>query len=343
MLKKIYLKLIIALMTTLLVIACQNTSNNDVSNNSQNCQVITHDFGETEICQKVEKIAVLGGYNLAQILSLDRQPYALGNVLAVEQGKYINNIQDFFPILGNLMTVKPLNIGSAINPSLEVLSQIKPDLILGETRNESQYQILSQIAPTLLFKDRGFKGKWQQDLMTLAQTLNETEKAEKVIEKYEANLAKTKADFSSITARNNQVLLLVSDRLNNGLFGLGEKSDLADMLIKLGFQIIPVTKSDSVEDDVPISLEALPELGKKADYIFILGYNRDVQNKEPQELLSSQTSGIKKDWQENPFTKSLEATQNNQVYFPSYVLWRGINSAIASNHILDELRKYLLN
>ncbi len=337
--KKILIKFILFIGTISLIIACQNGNNQSVNENN-NCQNISHDFGITEICQKIENIAVLGSYNLAQILSLGYQPYGFGSYFGFEKGEKITNVKEIDPILGDLITTEPYNLGNANNPSLEMLSKIKPDLILGETRNQTQYDFLSQIAPTFLFKDRTIKGKWQEDLMTLAKALNQTEKAQETIKNYESNLTQTKADFKNVINDKNKVLLLAGNRLNDSLFMLSRDSDLANIFNQLGFEIISISNDDNVS--VPISLESLPELAKQADWIFILAYNTDVKNKSNAEIIASQTAPFKQDWQENSLTKSLPATINNQVYFASYGLWNGLNGAIASKYILQELREFIL-
>ncbi|AFZ54116.1 ABC transporter substrate-binding protein [Cyanobacterium aponinum] len=339
--RKISIKFILFFCTIFLIIACQN-GNNQSANDTNNCQNISHDFGITEICQKIEKIAVLGSYNLAQILSLGYQPYGFGGYFGFEKGEKITNVKEIDPILGNLITTEPYNLGNANNPSLEVLSKIKPDLILGETRNQTQYNFLSQIAPNLLFKDRTIKGKWQQDLTTLATALNETEKAQTIINNYENQLNQTKADFTEIINNKNQVLFLAGNGLNDSLFMLSKNSDLGNIFSQLGFEIITIS-NDNSSVTMPISLESLPDIGKQADWIFILGYNTDVKNKSNSEILANQTATIKQDWQENSLTKSLPATLNNQVYFASYALWNGLNGAIASEYILEQLREFLLN
>ncbi|MBF2058125.1 MAG: ABC transporter substrate-binding protein [Cyanobacterium sp. T60_A2020_053] len=268
----------------------------------------------------------------------------LKSYFGFEKEKKITNVKEIDPILGNLITTEPYNLGSANNPSLEVLAKIKPDLILGETRNQNQYEFLSKIAPTLLFKDRTIKGKWQEDLMTLATALNEKEKAQTILDDYENQLNQTKADFKDVINNKNKVLILAGNGLNDNLFILSQNSDLASIFNQLGFEIITIPHDDdNVGVSAPISLESLPELAKQADWIFILGYNADVKNKSNAEIIANQTAPFKQDWQENSLTKSLPATINNQVYFANYGLWNGLNGAIATKYILEELREFILN
>ncbi|NET38166.1 MAG: ABC transporter substrate-binding protein [Cyanothece sp. SIO1E1] len=84
------------------------------------------------------------------------------------------------PYLGNQITSQPINLGSDAAPSLERLTLLKPDLILGEHGIGSNYPVFSEIAPTLLWGDRTSKGAWQDHLRGIAQALHLEERATQV-------------------------------------------------------------------------------------------------------------------------------------------------------------------
>lgn len=80
------------------------------------------------------------------------------------------------------MTTQPVNVGSADQPSLEILAKLQPDLIVGEAgSNQEIYALLSQITPTLLWDIRTQQGQWQKNLRALALALGDESSAEKAI------------------------------------------------------------------------------------------------------------------------------------------------------------------
>ena len=169
-----------------------------------------------------------------------------------------------------------MNLGNASEPSLEKLMLLKPDLIVGQAGRVDNYDLLAQIAPTLLWRHRTAKGQWQESLRALAIVLEQSEKAGAVIQQYETRIADARTDLADVVATHPNLLLLGAHRSDEGVFVSGADSYLGELLSKVRFRLI---SSPAANANALISIEALPELDD-ADIIIILGYNFDVSDEQ---------------------------------------------------------------
>ena len=313
------------------------------------CRVLNHDLGETEVCGQPQKIAVLGVHSLDLLLSLDVQPigYAASNTYA---GEVFDNPAQQVPYLGQRLTTRPINLGRGGEPSLEKLTALNPDLIVGEASRSDNYGLLTQIAPTLQWQNRLLKGQWQKNLQTLAAALGQDKKAQEVIQQYETRIGDARADLADVTAAYPKLLLVGANRLDQGAFVIGADSSLGGLLSSVGFQLI---SQPNATGTAPISIEALPELND-ADTIIILGYdfnllNERLENSDSstntsvEELLeTNQVKMIKQDWEANGIAQALTASQENRVFFVTFYKWNALNGPIGAELVLEDLRRFFL-
>jgi iron complex transport system substrate-binding protein len=291
----------------------------------------------------------MGGHTLDLLLSLGEQPAGIDSVIPPMAGgsiaARIEQPEMQIPFLGQFVTTQPLYIGTRGKPALEVLTQLKPDLIVGEAgQNRDVYPLLSQIAPTLLWDVRTNLGQWQINIRTLALALGDEAGGEAAIERYQAAITSAQTDLQPILSTHPKVLLLAANRLRGGdLFAITPRSYLGELMSNVGFEVL-APPSDI--NSAPLSLEALPDFDQ-ADHIFVLGFDADIMQAAkggatPDELLALQTSGIEQDWQNNAIAQTLTASQENRVYFAPYIKWNGLNGPIATELILADLREFLL-
>jgi len=362
MLKRFANWLVLSVLTVVLIVGCGLwTSNNSGENqavdsstqsSTSDCRAIKHDLGETEICGQPHKVVALSVYNLDLLLSLNTQPVGYAAPLNFYLGKIFDNPAQQIPYLGTRITNQPVNLGKSGEPSLEKLAVLKPDLIVGEVGNANSYDLLSQIAPTLLWKNRGWKSQWQKNLRTIAAALGNKAKAEEVIQEYEARITDARAEFADVVAANPKLLLLGSHRLDEGVGMIGADSYLEELLSGVGFQVISQPPAN-INLNGPISVEALPMLND-ADTIIILGYNLDTSDglenpdQSANESVSDQVEKhqvqtIKQDWEENAIAQSLTASKEDRVYFATIYKWIGLSGPIGAELVLEQLRQFLLN
>ena len=348
----------LSILTTGLIVGCSFSHGNYATENAgvngvaqpstADCRAIEHELGTTEICGQPQKIVVVGTHILDLLLSLDAQPAGYTAPLNMHRGEIFDNPAQQIPYLGDRITTQPVNLGNSEELSLETLTALKPDLILGEAgRNESQYDLLSQIAPTLLWPSRQNPDQWRETLQGMAVALGRDEKAAAVIQQHEARVKAMRADFAERVAAHPTVLLLAASRLEEGIRIIEPESYLGDLLERVGLQLIA---SPSVDKNALTSVEVLPDLNK-ADSIIILGFNVDasamqeIPESSANQAISDwfeeqQVQPIKQNWETNAIAQSLTASQENRVYFTTFYKWNGLNGPIGAELILEELHQF---
>lgn len=309
-----------------LVVACQGSPEQNLASQSsatetENCRVVEHDTGKTQICGKPEKIAVLGPHMLDILLSLGIQPAGYAEFSTKNVGQPMSEI----PVLGNYITTEPINLGLRNTPSLETIVQLKPDLILGEQFLDQFYSNFSEIAPTLLFS--GQEDHWKQSIPKIAQIVDRKERAQTVIESHEQKLASARAKLAPITGTYPRILLIDTRDLP-GSFGVYDNTSFAGGLIEdLGFQLMLPSDDVLQGSDWDLSLEILPQID--TDIIIAIANSDEIEK-------------TKRIWDQNSLARSLQATQENRLYFVDYYVWgSNIRGPIAAEILIDEARQLL--
>lgn len=351
--------IILGLFTALVIIACSPSNStleqnpDTTQSNVENCRIIEHAVDTTEICGKPEKIVVLSPHHLDLLLSLGYEPAGYGSPYGIpgvsSTTDTYDNPADQIPYLGEQITTKPVNLGLGGEPSLEKLAALKPDVIFGEIRNEANYNLLKQIAPTLIWDIRTVGGQWQETIKDMAKALGDEERAEKAIADYEQEIASARQELGPVVAKSPKLLLLGMSRLQDQPALIQPDTYLGEVMQGVGFEIVSLPAQKTKRPTIPISVEALPQLNE-ADIIIVLGYNlseekstQTVQGKSLESTLeTNQLNTAKQSWQENKIAQSLQASQEDNVYFTTYYLWNGLNGPIGTKLILEQLKEFLL-
>lgn len=329
-------------MLTVLVVACNNGDRRNYSeiSSTTNCQSLQHDQGETKICGQPQKIVALGPNMLEILLALGVQPVGYADYFPLPFSKFDRPSQQI-PFLGKRVTSQPINVGSADDPSLETIAQLQPDLILGDVySNQDEYDLLSKIAPTLLFT-YAVDDKWQEQIRSIAKAIGKSEQAEQVIAKHTERVAQAQKALQPIVSQYPKVLLLGSQRLEQGIEidPYNHDSYCSALMQDLGFQIVFPPNSEGKEaQGGNVSLELLPQLA--ADSIFIQADNRDFSN-PGKDLVNDQIASVKQQWNNNAIAQSLPASKSDRVYFTSAYLCRALPGPIGAEIFLNRLQQQL--
>ncbi|MEM6425251.1 MAG: iron-siderophore ABC transporter substrate-binding protein [Cyanobacteria bacterium P01_D01_bin.128] len=336
---------LLTLLTCVLVAACGNQALHTPV--ASNCRTVSHVLGSTEVCDRPDKVVALDPHSLDLLLSLGKQPAGTMSILP-SKSDVIEQPSVAIPYLGDYITTQPANIGgNSGGPSLEVLTQLNPDLIVGESRYiESASDLLAQIAPTLPLDVRSQKGKWRDNILALAQALGDETLAEAAIENYQQQVAAARADLAPVLDARPKVLVLMAASLSTGNFhAITAESFIGELLEAVGFEL--VYPPSSTTNAAPLSIEILPDLDA-ADSIFVLGYSQERAKsgetaRDAGTLAQQQFASIKAEWDGNEIAQSLTASQENRVYFTTFYEWNFFNGPIGTTLVLDRLRQFLLS
>lgn len=297
-------------------------------------------MGKTDVCGQPKNIVVFGSSILESLLALEVQPIAYADYIASMTGEY-NNPSQQIPYLGNRITGQLVNLGFAGQPEIETIIEVQPDLILGTEYNASQYEILSQIAPTLLLT-------WndaEANLNTIAQVVGKSENVEPLLVEWNQQITTARNNFASVVASHPEVLMLRSENLQEIYFGNQLFGSCASLVRKLGFELVALPSFDEFNSDTPavISVETLSQFNE-TDLILMFGtgFNQADQIRGTDDFEVHQLSPLKQAWAENSIAQSLDASKAGRVYFIPYVLCAGLPGPIGTELYLEELQEQLL-
>ena len=325
---------ILGICTVILIGACDRVSETSLGDRSnvpdeESCRLVKHSMGKTEICGQPQRVAALSPHILDSILSLGVQPiaYAEENDFSIQT--YDNPVEQI-PYIGKWVTTQPKGLGDRKSPSLERLTLVKPDLILGEQwLHQEEYPLLSQIAPTLLFNDEQADGQqfWQQDIQGIAQAVDREDRAQELIAEFEQQIAQVRTILQPIRQIYPRILLIGSNLTT--YVASQPQSTIARLLKEIGFEIV---QPQELQGYAEISWEILPQI--ETDIILVLSWSDDSVS-HPEVVLRQK-------WANNPLLSSMEVFQQGRVYFVDYQLWGSVIGGPLTDQLLLEALPDLL-
>jgi len=333
---------LLAILMSVLIVACQGNPEQNLASQSsatetENCRVVEHDVGKTEICGQPQTVAALSPRALDVMLALDVQPaayaetaYADVSVLSLDK---FDNPSQQIPQLGEWVTTQPVNLGHRNTPSLETLVEVNPDLIVGET-NYHNYEVLSKIAPTLLLNSKADKDGWSRRLQVIAQAFGREEQAEQVVTQYEKKLSEVRTKLRPVVDAYPHILPVST---NGSIFRISSYgTNIADLLEELGFQLVLLDGLPREASNSPItpqvSIEALTQLDP--DIIIVLASNpSNFFNPEP---------AVKRQWEGTPLLQKMRAVREGRIHFVESKLLGDTRGGPISDRIMLDLLPDLL-
>ncbi|MEM9244159.1 MAG: iron-siderophore ABC transporter substrate-binding protein [Cyanobacteria bacterium P01_F01_bin.153] len=272
---------------------------------------------------------------LDNILALGAQPSGYAELIDLNIQTYDNPAEQI-PYLGKWVTTKPITLGTRSSPSLERLTQLKPDIILGEHWfNKDEYSLLNQIAPTVLLDDMADPDKpqsWQQNIEGVAQALGRQAQAKELLATYDQKIAQARKTLDPVLQAHPRVLLLDSDFSSYLRLRTGNNTTVGRLLKDIGFEIVQVADAQGELQD--ISWETLPQV--KADIVILMYVYDSVDDFFERPDLSQ------KQWTERPILESMPAVQQGRLLFVDRYLWSGVTRGPLSDQLILEALPDLL-
>lgn len=275
-------------------------------------RTFTHKLGQTKLPVNPRKVVDLS-YSADFLVALGVVPIASPSD---SDGK------SFYPYLASrLAGTTP--IASALNPNLEQLLMLQPDLIIArEGAHDQHYEALSKIAPTVMVSvintDKAYT--WKEHLHVFANIFNQQASAKETIVKYEARTAQLKSKLANKVGDRTILMPRVNPKDTIQIFGT-KGHGLGDLFHQeLGLKAaVGVPDAHSVQ----LSEEKFYELDP--DYMFIMASNKDAKDRLEQ-------------LKEKPLWKNMKAIKNNHIYDASN--WIPMSwGPVGLNAIMDELEK----
>lgn len=281
--------------------------------------IVKHQLGTTVIEQRPQRVAVLD-MNEADFLD------QLGVPLAGMPKDYVPH---FLQKYKNDKNVEDL--GAIVQPNIERIYRLKPDLILMTPLQANHYPELSAITPTLHY-DINFNNSQQQHiatikahLLTLGQIFDQSERAAAKVAELDAEIAKVR----QITTHRPEKALVVLH--NNGAFShFGVQSRYGFIFNDLGVKPASTAVDTSLHGQ-PISSEFI----QKADPDILYIIDRTAVMERRATIQADQVS--------NPLLRQTQAWKNGKVIFVDADAWYTTAASPTSMRIMieDVMKGYL--
>ncbi|MEM9772320.1 MAG: ABC transporter substrate-binding protein, partial [Cyanobacteria bacterium P01_D01_bin.73] len=235
-------------------------------------------------------------------------------------------------------TSTPIELGTRREPSLERLKSLQPDLILGEQWQTIGYDLMSQIAPTLLLND-DVKGDgfhyWQNDIEEIAKALGQEEGVDRLQAKHTEQIARARETLKPVLEAYPRVFLVTSnvemDRIKSG-----NQTSLARLLEEIGFEIVQPPGGEN--QTVPLSWEIIPSI--ESDLMVVASWDNDL-TLNPEESIPQ--ASMRKQWEQNPLLRALPVSKEGRVFFVDYYISGGpMRGPLTDQILLESLPDLLL-
>lgn len=274
---------------------------------------VVHARGETAVPSHPQRVVVLTNEATDMVLALGLTP--VGAVKSWSGDPY-------YDYLGDTMAEVPV-VGDEIQPSLEQIVALQPDLILGsEVRQGAIYDALNAIAPTVFSETIG--EPWQANLRLYGQALNRADEAETLLADWEARVAQLRQQFAD---QDIQVSLV---RFLPGMTRIYLKDSFPGQIVQdVGLQR-PASQAEAgfVQE---VSFEQIPQMNGDVLFYFT----------EASEGGGQSGRDIAQPWLTHPLWQQLEAVQSGNAHAVSDVVWTTAGGIQAAHLLLDDLEQYL--
>lgn len=308
----------LALSGVLTLSACGSSDSDDSGSGSgpDRTHTVKTAMGDVRVPVAPERVVVLDTAELDSAITLGVKP--VGSTHVEASGGFLNYLPE-----DKVAGIK--DVGEMMNPNLEAVAALKPDLILtSKVRHGAKYDQLKKIAPTVMTETTGHP--WKENFRTHADALGKQDAAKKVVADYTAHVKKVTAALGGpAEAKATEVnVLRFVEGADIRLYG--EQSYVATILKDVGLGRAPIAAKAKDGFSYDLSPEKI-DLAD-TDVIFRSTYG------DPKKARQTQTVG-------SGLWKNMKAVKSGNVHTVADELWfQGIGYTAAAK-ILDELRTAL--
>lgn len=262
--------------------------------------------GTTEITGIPQRVVVMDYRYVEELVALGIAPVGIADTAGYK--KYM----DYNPALTDGAT----DVGKRSEPNLEVITGLKPDLIIGNVSfMGDNYELLKDIAPTLAFDPFPKGGLNQLEEMeatfrTVASIFDKQDEADQILKEMDEHFAQAKQKLSAHGKDGSEFVLgLLMNGNGNTSASIKLYTDNAQapqILQRLGLK--PAYHSDEGAGDgsVNTTVESLIDL-QDADFIYM--------------MMQGQEDVYESQFKDNAVWKSLNFVKENRAYPMEKYIW----------------------
>lgn len=300
----------------ILVVAVAGCGQKDTEEKTE-MTTIKDELGTEKIKKNPKRVVVLE-YSFADYLAaLDMKPVGIA-----DDGSTKNITKSVRDKIGAYESV-----GSRPQPNMEVISKLKPDLIIADvSRHKKIKSELSKIAPTImLVSGTGDYNANIEAFKTVAKAVGKEKEGEKRLEKHDKILAEIRKKIEQSTLKSAFAFGIS----RAGMFINNEDTFMGQFLIKMGIQP-EVTKDKTTH------------VGERKGGPYIYLNNEELANINPKVMIlatDGKTDKNRTKFIDPAVLKSLKAVKDNKVYDVDRNKWLKSRGIIASESMAEDLEK----
>ncbi|MFC4558445.1 Fe(3+) dicitrate ABC transporter substrate-binding protein [Virgibacillus kekensis] len=284
----------------------ENSDKDSKSTDKESGETITieHEMGETEVPVNPKDIVALEFSYVDALAALDITPVGIAD--DNDSSRIIKPIQEK---IGDYTSV-----GTRKQPSLEIISSLKPDLIIADLqRHKDVYDQLSDIAPTIVLSSLAADyNEILEGFKKISVAVGEKEKGEEVLAAHKKRMKEIKASVPEDETRIVLPAVVTAD----GFYAHNMDSYTGSLLESIGFKNAIQDGSDRYNK---INLEQ------------VVKFNPDILF-----LMKAGEETIISEWEQNSLWGNISAVQNEDVYEVDRDTWSRFRGLISSEAILEE-------
>lgn len=304
-------KLPTLMVAAMLLMGCNQSDQK--SDATQDTLVIEHKLGKTTIGEKPSRIVVFDIGALETFNELGIKPVGIPKRYMPE---YLSSLKDDETIG---------DVGSVIEPNLEAINALSPDLILISTRQERYYDELSKIGPTVYVgvDTKDYINSFKHNTLLIASIVGQEKRAD---DKLTAVLNKIEKVREMAEANPNKALFLIYNNGRFSAFGKGSRFGFIHDVVGLKPALEHV--EESVHGQL-VSNELISEANP--DYLFIVDRNEVVAG-----------TAANKENVENKLIQQTAAYKNGHIHYLDPEVWFISGGGLTSTEkMLEDMEKIL--
>lgn len=287
-----------------------------VYKNDEGKMVVSSKLGETVVPDDLQRIVCI---------KLEDLTLALGVEMVA-----CRNFETFYlEDKVNALNIGQIDVDEEANTvNFEQVMSYKPDLIIiRDAFDQSIYDELNKIAPTIAFRLQDYKAA----MMGLGMALGMEDEATARLEQHLEKIADAREQLESVSGESVAMLRILKKEIRLYPYS---KNDMSSFLYQdLGLTPDPMVVEYDNADNLAISMETLPDLSAQ-HIILIAGYGS--QTAEAVEAAKQRYDEIKAD----PLWQMVPAVQSGSVYEVDSRVWL-THGLLATEEKIDEVLDFL--
>ncbi|GAA4286844.1 iron-siderophore ABC transporter substrate-binding protein [Georgenia daeguensis] len=206
---------------------------------------IEHAFGSTQITERPEKVVTLGWGSAEAAIALGVVPVGIeAQTYAADENGQLPWVAEALEEAGAEPTMIPASVEE---PAYEEIGALAPDVILAPYSGISaeQYELLSQIAPTVAFPDEPWTTPWREVITTVGTALGTPDEAESLVADLDGEIADAAAAHPELEGKTVAAVWDVG-----GTFWVYKPEDSrVDFLLDLGLESAPAVEELATDEE----------------------------------------------------------------------------------------------